>query len=279
MTNSSAAAPAKKSAVSAQAFVIRPSAGLELARPIQGESSPIPLRAEEQFAVFESRLRAAGRGVVAVEAPPGTGPAVADLAVLTPKGAILMRPSDFVARRAVAALEIALGKAGIPVAGGIEAPGLLDGGDVLLGWDRAYVGVPAARMALTGVPRRERGNELGRKQFAALAATLGYTAVEVAVSADVPRLRSVAAVAGDVLIASDLVDAAAFGARTIVRVERGEDYAAGVLSLGPRRVIANVRFREAPQAFRKAGLIIDAIDLWEFGKIGVTPSLLALLSG
>jgi hypothetical protein len=49
-----------------------------------------------------------------------------------------------------------------------------------------------------------------------------------------------------------------------------------VLALGSRRVLANLRFRETIPLLRAARVAVDAIDLWEFGKIGVTPSTLAL---
>ena len=49
-----------------------------------------------------------------------------------------------------------------------------------------------------------------------------------------------------------------------------------MLALGNRHLIANVRFRQTIPLLRRAKFVVDAIDLWEFGKIGATPSLLAL---
>ncbi len=69
---------------------------------------------------------------------------------------------------------------------------------------------------------------------------------------------------------------AAFTGVRLLEVPRGEDYGAGVLTLGPRRVLANVRFRQTLPLLRKAKITVDAIDLWEFGKVGATPSMLAL---
>jgi N-dimethylarginine dimethylaminohydrolase len=78
------------------------------------------------------------------------------------------------------------------------------------------------------------------------------------------------------LFAPGLVDPSAFSGLATIEVPRGEDFGAGVLALGNRRVIANVRFRETIPLLRKAKFAVDAIDLWEFGKIGVTPASLAL---
>ncbi|MBD5655795.1 MAG: hypothetical protein IAI50_11545 [Candidatus Eremiobacteraeota bacterium] len=100
----------------------------------------------------------------------------------------------------------------------------------------------------------------------------------MAIAAEVKRLRSVAALvdAETMLYAAGLVDGVAFsGLKTIV-APRGEDYGAGVLALGNRRVIANLRFRETIPLLRRAKITVDAIDLWEFGKIGATPSSMAL---
>jgi hypothetical protein len=62
----------------------------------------------------------------------------------------------------------------------------------------------------------------------------------------------------------------------VVALPRGEEYAAGVLPIGERRVIANLRFRESIAIMRKAKITVDAIDLWEFGKAGYGPFALVL---
>jgi hypothetical protein len=62
----------------------------------------------------------------------------------------------------------------------------------------------------------------------------------------------------------------------IVGIPRGEQLGAGLLAVGPRRVIANLRFRVALPLLRKAKVDVTAIDLWEFGKVGGTPSSLVL---
>ena len=78
------------------------------------------------------------------------------------------------------------------------------------------------------------------------------------------------------VIAADRVDRGAFeGFRTIV-LERGEELAAGVLPIGDKHVIADIRYRTALKTMRRAGVTVEAIDLYEFGKIGLTPSMLAL---
>jgi dimethylargininase len=213
-----------------------------------------------------------------VESVLTAGTFAADLAVVLGSGAVLMRPSDPLSRGDVARVESALTGAGIPIIGRIEAPGLLDGGDVLVGSDTAYIGIPLARSSSTGLARGARGNELGRRQFAAFAQQAGLKTVDVGISSDARRLRAVAAFVdrNTIVFGGRVVDGEAFaGLERIVTIE-GEEYGAGVLAVGRRRVIANVRFRFILETLRRARVGVDAIDLWEFGKVGATPSMLTL---
>jgi dimethylargininase len=263
-----------------RALLIRPGAALDGVAPIEGEPSPILSRALEQHEVFVRTLGYHGVDAAVLDAPP-SGPfaaLAADLAVMLPQGALLMRPSDLGRRADVAQIERVLADANVPVLGRIEAPGLLDGGDVLVGSDALYVGVARDRQAAVGIARRVGGNELGRRQLAEFGSRTNLRLIEVPVASDVPRLRSVATFIDRdaVLIAPAFADPAAFDGLQTIEVPRGEDFAAGVLALGGRRVIANLRFRTVLGILRKAKFAVDAIDMWEFGKIGATPSLLAL---
>ncbi|GAC1450857.1 MAG: N(G),N(G)-dimethylarginine dimethylaminohydrolase [Vulcanimicrobiaceae bacterium] len=261
------------------AIVIAPNAALAQARPLHGESSPIVERALEQFDVLRKRLAVAGvKTIVGAVEGATYGTLCADGAVVFPDGAFLMRPSDLRRRGEIAPLEAALEAAGVPIVGRIAAPGLLDGGDVLLASDTLYIAVPTPRGSEQGIAPSLHGNALGRESLATYARARGLTVVEVPIAAEVRRLRSVAALLDDrtVLLASGLVDGAAFAQRSIIVAPRGEDFGAGVLALGNKRVIANLRFRETIPLLRAAKFAVDAIDLWEFGKIGATPSSMVL---
>ncbi len=264
-------------------LVVRASPAIETVRPIFGEPSAIGERAIEQQETFARRLAAHGVKTFMLEADVGAplGPLCADAAVLFPEGAFLMRSSDLaIARgRASAALEAALVQAQIPIAGRIAAPGLLDGGDVLLAGDTLYIGVPRMRPESIGIAAARHGNGLGREQLAAYARERGLKVVEVALAPEVRRLRSVASlIAPDTLLfAPGHVDGAAFTGLQRLEVPPGEHYGAGVLALGHRGVIANLRFRQTIPLLRAAKFAVDAIDLWEFGKIGAMPPSLALV--
>ncbi len=260
--------------------VVPPTAALAAAKPLYGESNAIADRAAEQFGVFLVRLAARGIGVVEAEPTAGT-PASAfcgDGAVLFADGAFVMRPSDLGRRGEIAPLEAALARANVPIVGRIDAPGLLDGGDVIVAGETVFIAVATPRRSETGIGASLHGNALGRAQLAEYARAQGLTVVEVPVAAEVRRLRSVASLidARTILYASGLVDGDAFRGLERLVAPRGEDYGAGVLALGGRRVLANLRFRETIPLLRAAKFAVDAIDLWEFGKIGATPSSMVL---
>ncbi len=259
----------------AGAVMCAPSPSIERLPPVKGEPSPIGDRALEQHHILVRTLRDRGVDVTVLE-PSTESPSeslLADCAIVLPSGAILTRPSDPERRPEMAAVERALQAAGIPIVGRIEAPGLLDATDVAIAGDRIFIGVARAGNGL-----RSRSNALGREQLAAFAAAADLGTVELTIAPDVPRLRSVFnIVAADAVVAApDLVDLVPVRDLRVIEVPRGEEYAAGVIAFGERRVIANLRFRYSIGIFRAAKIDVEAIDLWEFGKAGVGPFQLVL---
>ncbi len=253
------------------AVVITPSSAVATYAPLKAEPHAIVERALDQHAVLTRRLKELRVGVrTIVQGATAFGCAAADLAIVVGNGAVLMRPSDLMRSAELAVVELILQEYGIPILGRIEAPGLLDGSDILIAEDRIFVGVP------TGAGRyAQRSNSIGREQLAAI---LGLPLVEVAMHADVARLRSVASVvdANTVILGGDVVAAGAFDGFEVIKLPLGEEYAAGVITLGPRYVLANLRFQETPAIMRKAKIKIESFDLWELGKLGLSPSMLVL---
>jgi N-dimethylarginine dimethylaminohydrolase len=85
------------------------------------------------------------------------------------------------------------------------------------------------------------------------------------------------AVASDtIVVAADRLDETAFAGFKLIRLERGEEFGAGVFPLGERRVVANMRFRTSLDQLRKAGIAVESIDLYDFGKVGLVPANLIL---
>ncbi|HEY4438990.1 MAG TPA: hypothetical protein VGN14_00970 [Candidatus Elarobacter sp.] len=276
MTVKQLAAPYVASDVGAltDAVVLRPSTAVDRLPPIKGEPSPIAVRAIDQHAILVRTLEDRGVTVHAIEPQThsATETLVADCAILLPQGAIVCRPSQIGRRAEVAAVEAKLVELGIPVLARIEPPGVLDATDVAIAPGLIYIGVPVS----AGL--RPRSNELGRRQLEAVASHHGYRVVELAVAGEVNRLRDVFAVVGSdtVVAAPERVDLVPVSGVKVVELPRGEELAAGVLPLGERRVLTNLRFRESLVLMRKAKIAVEAIDLWEFGKAGFGPFSLVL---
>ena len=250
------------------AVLVKPSRAIEKIKPRQGEPGAVAAWALEQHAILCKTLEYFGVETIVLPAHGDDGyeTAAADAAVAFEDGAMVMRPSAMSRRAEADRMTAEFSRIDVPLAGHIAAPGLLDGGDVLLAGETAFVG------------SGNRGNALGRSGFSQVATAHGYRVVEVALAPGVPALRSVAsAISKDtIVLAADKVDHTAFaGFKTIV-LERGEDLGAGVLALGDHHVIADLRYRTALTTMRRAGLVVEGLDLYEFCKIGVTPSMLAL---
>jgi len=254
------------------AILVAPSAALDGVPPLYGEPSPLIDRAKEQHNVLKRTLQDCGVLIHPLEAEDDGGHAafVADCALVVSSGAIILRPHRIDRRREVNAVEAKLRDHGIPVLGKIEAPGLLDGGDIVVNGNTAYVGVPNTKA---------RSNTLGRSQLSQLLASVGMQTLDLPMDGSIPRLSDVFSSAAEDLIvaATDFVDTSSLRARAqILAIPRGEEYGASLLPLGSRRVLANLRFRVAVPMLRKAKLDVIAIDLWEFGKVGGGPPSLVL---
>jgi dimethylargininase len=256
-------------------LVCAPSASVDQLPPLKSEPSPIADRALEQHGILVRTLR--DRGVDVTSIAPSTGTPteslIADCAVMLPAGAVIARPSAVERRAEVAAVEAALVACGVPIIGRIEAPGLLDAGDVALAGDRVYIGVPRAGGGL-----RSHSNALGRAQLATFVAAAGMSVVELAIAPTVPRLRNVFnLVAADAVVAApEMVDLVPVSNMRVIELPCGEEFAAGVLAFGERRAVVNLRFRESIGLLRAAKVEVEAIDLWEFGKAGAGPFQLVL---
>jgi dimethylargininase len=250
------------------AIVVRPSRSIERAIPLSGEPGVVYGRTAEQHATLVRTLRFFGVDVRVMESQ-GADPyecAAVEGAVLFENGAVLMRPTAMSRRGESDRLGREFTKMDVPIAGRIAAPGLLDGSDILLAGNTAFVGVG------------RRGNAIGRAGFTEIARAQGYNVVEVAMSPDARSLRSVASALDEatLVVACDKVDMQALEGFKSIVLERGEELGAGVIGLGERHVIASVRYRTALLVLRRAGITVEGIDLYDFEKAGIAASLLVL---
>jgi dimethylargininase len=125
---------------------------------------PDPAQAEEEHAAFRALLGDAGAEVVLAETPHAGDPDaiyVYDPALVSARGAILLRPGKEGRRGEVDTMAADLVEAGVPVAARLRAPALAEGGDTLwlnertllvgIGYRTNEAGVRALREALPDV--------------------------------------------------------------------------------------------------------------------------------
>ncbi len=136
----------------------------------------------------------------------------------------------------------------------IQAPGTLDGGDVLRLGRRIFVG------------QSGRSDESGIEQLRAVAWPYGYTVTAVPVSGCLHLQSAITEAApGVVLFNPAWVDAAAFGAARVIEIDPDEPYASNGLMAG-ERLIYPVSFPRTRKRLEAAGIAIEPVDMSELQK-------------
>lgn len=185
-------------------------------------------RAAAQHAGYEAALEAAGCRLVPVPAAPALPDAVfvEDTAVVVDEVAVLTRPGAASRRPEVDGVAAVLA-AHRPLER-IEAPGTLDGGDVLV----------VGRDVFVGASRRT--NEAGTARLRSILEPLGYAVRSVPVRGCLHLKTAVTALTDDLLIVNPAwVDPGAFGDRRVVEVAPDEPLAGNVLRLPDRVLMAS----------------------------------------
>lgn len=224
------------------------------------ERVPIdPERAAAQHAAYEAALEAAGCRLVRVPPAPDLPDAVfvEDTAVVTDEVAVLARPGAASRRPEVEAVGAVL--RGYRPLREIEAPGTLEGGDVLR----------VGRDVLVG--ESGRTNDEGIHQLRAILEPLGYRVRPIAVSGCLHLKSAVTAIADDTLLLNPAwVDADALPDYRVVEVGPDEPDA-NVLRLGDTVLVPAGRPVTA-RRIGERGVEVAEVDISELAKAeaGVT---------
>lgn len=220
------------------------------------DRTPIdPGRARAQHAAYCRALEALGCEVIRLPAEPAFPDSVfvEDVALAFDEVAVATRPG--------AASRRGEGDAVLEVLGSfrrllrIEAPGTLDGGDVLRIGRRVFVGASA------------RSNAAGREQLRELLAPCGYT-VEGVATRDCLHLKSaVTEVADDTVLVNPawLADDAAFAGFRRIEIDPSEPHAANALRIGDALAYPDC-FPKTRARLLAAGIEVHAIDVSELQK-------------
>jgi dimethylargininase len=219
------------------------------------DREPIDLhRAADQHEAYERCLAELGCRVVRVPAEPELPDSVfvEDTAVVVDELAVMTRPGA-VSRRAETA-SVARVLAEFRPLATIEAPGTLDGGDVLRVGRRFFVGQ-------TG-----RSDRTGAAMLRALLEPHGYTVEAVPVTGCLHLKSAVSQVAAGAVLVNPLwVDATAFAPLRVVEVDPGEPAAANTLVLGGT-VVAAVAYPRTAARLEALGLRVVRLDMSELAK-------------
>jgi dimethylargininase len=191
---------------------------------------------------------------------------VEDCAVVLDEVAVIARPGTESRRPEVGAVEQVI-HGYRSVIERVEAPGTLEGGDVLRVGRRLFVGLST------------RTNEAGFSQFAGIVARFGYEAIPVRVFGSLHLKTAVTALDGEtVLLNPDWIDATHFNALKPIPVPKAEPFAANTLTIegvvhvskkwpATRRLIDGAEFRTR------------VIDISELEKAEAGLTCLSLLFG
>ncbi|HSD18072.1 MAG TPA: dimethylargininase [Thermomonas sp.] len=211
-------------------------------------------RARAQHAAYRAALETLGCEVLELpaEAAYPDSVFVEDVALAFDEVAIETRPGA-VARRGEGQAVIDLLRGVRPMLR-IEAPGTLDGGDVLRIGKRVFVGISA------------RSNESGRAQLRHLLAPHGYS-VEAVATRDCLHLKSAVTqvAAGTVLVNPAWVDVAPFMDYERIEVDPGEEHAANAVRVGDAVLYPDC-FPKTLERLRAAGIDVTTVDVSELQK-------------
>ncbi|QSX78158.1 dimethylarginine dimethylaminohydrolase family protein [Agrilutibacter solisilvae] len=217
--------------------------------------SPIDIeRAQTQHRAYQRALASLGCRVLALEAEPDMPDAVfvEDVAVVLDDVAIMTRPGA-ASRRAEGASVAELLARYRPLRS-IEAPGTLDGGDVLRVGHTLFVG------------QSGRSNADGIAQLAKLAGQSGYAVRAVPIRGCLHLKSAVTAVRDDTLLLQPAwVDAASFPGFTVIEVDPSEEHAANILRIGDS-VVMPAGFPRTHQRLVDAGIDVVTVDVSELQK-------------
>jgi len=211
-------------------------------------------RAREQHARYESVLESLGCRVIVVptEGELADSVFIEDTVHVLEEAAILLRPGAASRRPEVAGVANALKP--FRTLHAIEAPGTVDGGDLLRVGKTIYAGAST------------RTNQEGIRQLAKIAGEYGYRVVPVSVGGCLHLKSAVTEAApGFLLVNPAWIDAAIFGNYALINVDPAEADAANVVRVGDN-VIASAAFPRTIEKLAARGIDVTAVDVSELQK-------------
>lgn len=191
---------------------------------------------------------------------------VEDTAVITPRGAILMRPGAESRAGEVEAIRDAVLQF-FPSPLSIDPPGTVDGGDICEAEDHFFIGLS------------HRTNQEGARQLAAHLAAFGYTSssIDVRPMTTILHLKSGISYIGDntLVVMEEMAENAQFRRFNRIRVSVEESYAANCVRVNEHVLVA-AGFPRLAAGLRAYGFKPLVLDMSEFQKMDGGLSCLSL---
>ena len=216
---------------------------------------PIDLeRARQQHATYERALEAAGCAIVrleeAAELPDSVF--VEDTAIVFDEVAFVTRPGAETRRPETPPVAELLRR--YRSVRQIEAPAIVDGGDVIVAGRAVFIG------------QSRRTNDAAVAQLRRTLEPLAYEIHTVPVTGCL-HLKSAATAVGEnrLLINPAWVERKAFAGLDLIEIDPLEPSAANVLRIGPELICAN-RFPRTCERLEHEGFVVHAVDLTELAK-------------
>ena len=217
-----------------------------------------PAKAAAQHRNLRAVLRDSGARVVNLGELAGHPNSVfaRDAGLITPNGYIKLRPGLRTRRGEEDWMASALDSLGVPCAGKIEKPGTVEGGDVILAWEVAFVGL-SERTNRSGVGQLSRLLMGMDMEVRTLSLPLPHLHIGGAMSVIGPRT---------VVCCRRIFPHGFLEGFEVVEIPCPEDASANVIALGDGGVIVEQGCPGTARALQKAGFTVHLIDLSEFVK-------------
>ncbi len=190
-----------------------------------------------------------------------------DVSLSTPKGYVQLRMGLESRRGEEQWMSRILSSQGEPQAGMIHEPGSVEGGDVILAGEVAFVG------------RSKRTNREGVEQISEILEAMDFEVRVVSVPEGCLHLGGAVSVIGphQVLCAGDDLPDETFEGFEIIRVPGRGPSTGNIICLGAGEVIGNVAENaETLRILKEKGIQVHAVDLSEFRKGAGGPTCLIL---
>ncbi|MCD6287227.1 MAG: amidinotransferase [Anaerolineae bacterium] len=217
-----------------------------------------PKVAVQQHDELKSKLREFGAEVTDLPELVGHPNSVftRDTALCTPKGYVKLRLGLESRQGEEEWMAEALRAMGETCVGEIGAPGTVEGGDVVLAGDVAFVG------------RSIRTNEEGIQQLSALLAMMGYEIRVIALPDTILHLDKALMVLGpkQVLYCRELVSEEEIEGFEGIGFSCGGNTTANIICLGDRELIVNSSNSIVIDRLKAEGYVVRSLDLGEFAK-------------